>query len=157
MWLLILKSPLAWMGAALLAVSAYAAVQHTRLGWCQANFAQFRADVQSEAAKAQVRNAEVALQQEQAAMEALDDLQTRNDALRARYDRLRKSASPGSGPVPADPGTAPAAGSGLTRQPDPAPRCVPEGRVLAVLEAGDRELAKYRELWELAVRNAKAD
>ncbi len=148
MWLTLLTDLRVWLGAALIATAIYAKVQSVRVQQIQAEYAQFRADVESEAAAAKVRNAQEAVKQAQAAQEVLSDLQTRNAALRTRYDRLRASA--GSSPVPAvscpSPGPGPVAGSPV--QPDPDARC------LAVMEAGDRELAKYRSLWDLQLRNA---
>ena len=151
-WLLILRSPWTYAAAALVAMGAYAAVQH--IGWKleKANFAQFRAQVASEAAEAEARNAHVALQQELNTQEAIDDLQTRYAALNARYASLRQSASPSGSPVPALPGPSATPSPGPTGQPDAAARCVADAQ--AVLELGDRELAKYRELWELERKQA---
>lgn len=128
--------------------SAYAAVQKIRLEHAQAAFAQYRAEIAAASAEAEVRNTQEAAQHEKNTREVLDDLQTRNDALRARYDRLRKSAGGSVPAVPTATGTAPPPSAGPAEQPDPAARC------LAILEIGDKELAKYRELWELGVKNA---
>ena len=114
----------------------------------KAEFAQFRADVESEAAKASIAAARTALRQAENTTEVISDLQARNAALRARYDGLRASA--GSGLLPtvpaAAPSTSPVAGSPL--QPDAASRC------LAAIRWGDEEIAKFRELWLLQLRNA---
>ena len=151
MWLLLLRSPLAWMGAALLAVSAYAAVQH--IGWanCSAGFKQFRAEVASEAAEAEVRNAQEAARHDRNAMEAVSDLQARYAALDARYRVLRRPDPDSSRGVPsaATAAPSPSAGHGDTGESDADARC------LAIIEVADRELNKFRELWLLDVKNAK--
>ena len=151
-WLLLLRSPLAWVTAALVATALFAAVQHTRLALCKAEFAQFRADTERLGAEAKVRNAQEAARHAQDAQEVLDGLQTRYAALSTRYAILRRS-DPGSGGVP---GLSSAAQSlsacpGDAQKPDTAARRLAEleGRILAILEVGDKELAKYRQLWEL--------
>ena len=153
-WLAIATNKWTWITIAFGALASYAAVQH--IGWSltKAEYATFQAAVAKEAADAKVRNAQIAAGHAQAAQEVLDDLQTRYAALNARYASLRQSASPGGSPVPAlsDPSATP--GPSPAGQPDTAARCVAE--TLAVLEIGDRELAKYRELWELGQRNAQA-
>ncbi len=147
-WLLLLKSPWTWVAIAFAALAGYAAVQH--IGWqaSKAEYAQFRADVESEAADAKVRNAQEAARHAQNATEVLSDLQTRHDALSARYASLR--ARSGGSPVPTVPGAAcePSPGTGSPIQPDPAARC------LAALQFGDEQLAKYAELWRLQKANA---
>lgn len=156
MWLALLTDLRFWLAAALVATGLYAAVQRLAKEQVKAEYAQFRADVESEAAAARVRAAQEAARHAQNAQETLDALQTRYDALNARYRVLRSSA--GSGPVPSLSSAAPslAACPGSPDQPDPAARFLAEveGRVAAVLEAGDRELAKYRELWELQEKNS---
>jgi len=144
------------LGIALIATGVYAKVQTVRMEEAKAEYAQFRADVESEAAKAKVAAAQEATRQAQAAQEVLSDLQTRYAALNRRYRVLRSSS--GSSPVPALSSAAPSLGScpGDPSQPDAAARLLAEveSRVTAILEEGDRELAKYRELWELQLRNA---
>jgi hypothetical protein len=149
MWLTLLMDIRVWLGAALVATGIYAKVQTVRMEEAKAEYAQFRADVESEAAKAKVVAAQEATRQAQAAQEVLSDLQTRNDALSTRYERLRRDSARSS-PVSAVPGTAtspsPVASSPVESDADA--RCV------AVLEQADKELAKFRELWELQLRNA---
>lgn len=153
MWLLLLRSPWTYAAAAMLSLGAYAAVQH--LGWKleKANFAQFRAEVVAISAENEARTAQQASEHERNAREAIDDLQTRYDALGARYDRLRRPAAGNSPSLPTTTDPADALGAGLNGQPDPATGCL--AQALSILELGDREIAKYRELWELEVRNAK--
>ncbi len=138
------------LGAALIATAIFAKVQSVRVDACKAEFAQFRADVESEAAKATVMNAQEATRQAQAATEVLSDLQTRYAALNARYHVLRTSS--GSGPVPTVPTAAPSPSpvAGGAEVADANARC------MAVLEIADREIAKYLELWSLWLRNAGA-
>ena len=147
-WLALLTNRWTWIAAAFAALGAYAAVQH--IGWqaTKAEYAQFRADVESEAAKAQVRNAQEVASHAQNAQEALDDLQTRHAALGARYASLR--ASSGSRPVSALPGAAP----GPSACPGGAAESAAHVRCLTAAEWGDRELAKYAELWKLWKANA---
>lgn len=141
--------------AVLIAIpSTYAAVMKMRFEHVSAEYAQHRAQVAAVAAEAEVRNAHAALEHEKNAREVLDDLQTRLDAVSARYERLRKPTGGSSGSVPATTGAAPALGAGLSSgQPDAVARCVADAQ--EVLELGDREIAKYRELWELGVKNAQ--
>lgn len=149
MWLSLLLDMRVWLAAALIATGIYAKVQTVRMEQAKAEFAQFRADVESEAAKAKVAAAQEATRQAQAAQEVLSDLQTRNAALNASYERLRRTSA-SSWQVPTVPGPAqsisPVAGS--PQESDADARCV------AVLETADREIAKYRELWELQLRNS---
>jgi len=137
------------LGIALVATGIYAKVQTVRMEQAKAEFAQFRADVESEAAKSKVAAAQEATRQAQAAQEVLSDLQTRNAALNARYERLRRSSA-GSNPMPTLPGpaTSPSPVAIGPVESDADARCV------AVLETADREIAKYRELWELQLRNS---
>jgi multidrug efflux pump subunit AcrA (membrane-fusion protein) len=141
------------LGIALIATGVYAKVQTVRMEEAKAEYAQFRADVESEAAKAKVAAAQESLRQAQAAQEVLSDLQTRYAALNARYGRLR--ASSGSGPVPSLSAAAPSLGS-CPDGADAAARLLAEveSLVIPILEEGDRELAKYGELWELQQKNS---
>ena len=144
------------LGIALIATGVYAKIQTVRMEEAKAEYAQFRADVESEAAKAKVAAAQESTRRALAAQGVLDDLQTRYDALNARYRVLRSSA--GSGPVPALSAAAPSLSAcpAVPNQPDPIAGRLDdlEGRFLAVLETGDREIAKYRELWDLQKKNA---
>ena len=147
-WLALLTNRWTWIAAAFAAVGVYAAVQH--IGWSltKAEYSTFQASVAKEAADAKVRNAQIATGQAQAVQEVLDDLQTRHAALGARYASLRARA--GSGAMPAL--------SGAPGQPSACPRDAGEPdtltRCLAAAEWGDRELAKYAELWKLWKVNA---
>ena len=142
------------LGIALAASVAYGAVQRLEKEQAKAELAQFRADVESEAAKSKVAAAQEAQRQAQAAQEVLSDLQIRYVALNARYDRLRRTPA-GGGTVPALSSAAPSLGS-CPDGGDAAARLLAEieSRVTAVTEAGDREIAKYRELWELQLKNS---
>lgn len=86
------------LGAALVATAIYAKVQSVRVDAITAEYAQFRADTESEAAAVKVKNAQESARRSQNAQEALDGLQARFDALNDRYRVLR--TSPGSSPVP---------------------------------------------------------
>ena len=119
----------------------------------KAAFAQFRADTERLGAEAKVKAAQEATRHALDAQEALDDLQTRYVALGARYAVLRSNLNSSSGRVPDLASAAPSLGAcpGDAQKPDAAARRLAdlEGRVVTLLEAGDRELAKYRELWDL--------
>ena len=158
MWMSLLLDIRVWLAAALIATGIYAKVQSVRVTEIKAEYAQFRADVESEAAKAKVAAAREALRRTENATEVLSDLQTRHAALNARYRVLRTSA--GSSPVPTLSEAAASLGScpGDTGKPDANARLLAEveARVTEILETGDRELAKYRELWELQLRNSGA-
>ena len=149
MWLSLLMDIRVWLGAALVAVGIYAKVQNLEKQQAEATLAQFRADVESEAAKSKVAAAQEAARHAQAAQEVLSDLQTRYASLNARYRGLRDHSA-GSGIVPAIPGPAPSPGpiAGSPEVADADARCV------AVLEVADREIVKYRALWELQLRNS---
>ena len=146
-----------WLAAALIATAIYAKVQTVRMEQAKAEYAQFRADVESEAAKAKVAAAQEATRRAQNAQEVLSDLQTRYDALNARY-RLR--AGPGSNPVPTLSSAATSLGScpGDAGKSDAAAGRLDdiEARFLAVIETGDKELVKYSKLWLLEKANAKS-
>lgn len=156
-WLVLLTDLRVWLAAALIATGLYAAVQ--RLGWqsCKAEFSQFRADIESEAAKAKVKAAQDEARHAQAAQEVLDDLQTRYAALSARYSRLRaNSGSPNTVPSLSSAAQVLSTCAGESGQSDANARFLAEveSRVTAITEAGDREIAKYRELWELQLKNS---
>ena len=137
------------LAAALVAMGIYAAVQRVEKEQAKAELAQFKADVESEAAKAKVRNAQEALRQAQASEEVVSDLQTRNAALSRAYASLRASSS--GRPVPAIPQASPSPGScpGSPQQPDPTIGC------LQAIQFGDEQLAKFAELWRLQEKNAR--
>ena len=137
------------LAAALVAMGIYAAVQRVEKEQAKAELAQFRADVESEAAKAKVRNAQEALGQAQASEEVVSDLQTRNAALSRAYASLR--ASSGSRPVPHIPQapTSVSACPGSPQQPDTLAGC------LQAIQFGDEQLAKFAELWRLQEKNAR--
>ena len=137
------------LAAALVAMGLYAAVQRIEKEHAKAELAQFKADVESEAAKAKVRNAQEALSQAQASEEVVSDLQTRNAALSRAYASLRASSS--SRPVPPIPPAPPSPGScpGSPQQPDPTIGC------LQAIQFGDEQLAKFAELWRLQEKNAR--
>lgn len=147
----------AWLVAAIAGLGIYAAVQRLEKESVKAEFAQFRADAESEAAKAKVAAARQEALQAMHAQEALDDLQARHAALSARYERLRHS-SPGSGAVPtlSAAATSLSACRGEPSQPDPLIGRLDEieERVLAVLAEGDAEIAKYVVLYRLEQANA---
>lgn len=132
---------------------AYAAVMKVRFENTRAEYATYRAQVAAVAAEAEIRNAQTAVEHEKNAREAIDDLQTRNDAISARYERLRQSTAVRGGSVSAAPGAAPAPSPDAAGQPDAVARCVADAQ--AVLKLGDMELAKFKELWELGEKNAK--
>ena len=138
------------LAGALIATWLYAAVQRVEKEKVQAEFAQFKADVESEAAKAKVAAARTEALQATHAQEALDGLQTRLDAVSVAYKRLQH-ASPGSSTVSSIPSAPEVTVSipGSLEQPDPPLGC------LQALEWGDRELSKYAELWRLQEKNAQ--
>ena len=146
-----------WLGIALVATGIYAKVQSVRVDACKAEFAQFRADVESEAAKSKVAAAQEATRRALAAQGVLSDLQTRYVALDARYRGLR-NADPGGRIVPSLSAAAGQLGScpGDPSQPDASARRLDdlEARFLAVIETGDRELGKFSKLWDLQQKNA---
>ena len=149
-WLALLTNRWTWIIAAFALCCAAVGVQTMRLKLVQAEYATFQAAVAKEAADAKVKAAQVVAQQALAAQEVLSDLQTRHDALSARYASLR--ARSGSSPVPALPGAAPSPSpvAGGSIESDADARCV------AVLETADREIAKYVELWRLEKKNSAA-
>ena len=154
-WALLLDARVL-LGIALAATGLYAAVQRLEKERVKAEYAQFRADVETEAAKAKVRNAQEAARQAQNAQEVLSDLQSRYAALNARYRVLRANAS--SRPVPALSEAAPilSACPGEPSQSDASARFLGEveSRVTAILEKGDGEIAKYVQLWKQQEKNS---
>lgn len=140
-----------------LALGGYAAVQRLGRQQVEAEFAQFRADVQAEAAAASVRAAQEAARRAQNAQETIDALQARNAALSARYKRLR-DAKPSPGGVPDLSTAAPVLSSCGPKhiEPDATARFLGavESALIGILEAGDAEIAKYVQLWALQQKNA---
>lgn len=147
----------AWLAVGIGALVVYAAVQRAEKEHVQAEFAQYRADVESAAAKAKVQAAQEEAAHAKHAQEALDDLQARNAAISAAYQRLLH-AKPSGRPVPRLSDAAPVLGAcpGKPDEPDPAIGRLDEieGRVLEVLAKGDAEIAKYVELYRLEQANA---
>lgn len=142
-----------WLAAALIATGLYAAVQRLEKETVKTEFAKFRADTESEEAKAKVAAAQEAARRSQNAQEVLGDLQTRYVALNARYRVLRDGSD--RSPVPSLSSAASSLGS-CPEGADANARFLAEveSRVTAILEAGDGEIAKYLELWELQLRNS---
>ena len=93
MWLSLLMDMRVWLGAALVAVGIYAKVQNLEKQQAEATLAQFRADVDSEAAKSKVAAAkkEVADLERMASADAENRRTT--DMLRVTVKRLRDSAA----------------------------------------------------------------
>lgn len=149
-WLAIATNKWTWIAIAFGVLGVYAAVQH--MGWeaAKARYVTLEAETAKLAAEAKVKNAQERARIAQNATEAISALQTSHDAIAARYERLRKSSA-SSSRVPTCPSaaTSPGAGSGDPVKPDPIAGC------LAALQWGDRELAKFRELWLLDNKNAK--
>lgn len=145
-----------WAGASFVALGLYAAVQRLEKERAEVALEQFKAVTEREAAAAKVAAARQEALQAMHAQEVLDGLQTRYAALDARYKRLRADAD--SRPVPTLSDAAAILGPCPfdISKPNPAPGFLAEieGRVTSVLEEGDRELAKYRQLWELQLRNS---
>lgn len=128
-------------------------VQTGRISILKAEHAEFVANTEKVAAEAQAKNALERARIEANSTEAVSDLQTRLDALNARYDRLR--ADSGSGGVP----NLASAASRISSCPDGRDALARrlgeiEAALTGVLESGDKELNKYRELWELQQKNA---
>jgi hypothetical protein len=142
----------------MLGLGAWGGLQSLRLRECKAEFAQFRADTERLGNDAKVRNAQEAARQALAAQEVLSDLQTRHDALSASYERLRRDNA-SRRPVSALSSAAPSLSAcpGKPDQPDATTRFLVEveSRIVAITEAGDREIAKYVELWKLEQANAQ--
>jgi hypothetical protein len=106
--------------------------------------------------KARVAGLNEQIRRQQNATEALNGLEVRLRILDAKYRGVRANTSGGGVPSLSQ-----AAGS-LSSCPDgrdAASRLLGEveSRVIEILEQGDRELAKYRELWELQEKNSGAN
>ena len=153
MWLLLLRSPWTYAAIAMLGLGAYAAVQH--VGWEleKAAFAQFRAETLEISAQNTARNAQEVARHAQDAQTSIEELQASYAALRVRYDLVRSNSNPSGGRVPdlASAATSLGACPGDAQKHDSAVRRLAnlEGRVVEILRAGDTEIAKHRELWEL--------
>ena len=156
-WLALLTNRLTYIIAAFALCCAALAVQTTRLKWVQAEYATFQASTAKEAADAKVRAAQEAARHAQNAQEVLDDLQTRNAALSARYERLRQSAAD-SHSVPPLSSAAPVLSACHSDAGKPDPNIgrldALEEEILGIAAKADRELAKYAALWKLQQENA---
>ena len=156
-WLSLLTDLRILLGIALIVTAGYAAVQRLQKEQCRAEFAQFRAEVETAAAKAKVKNAQEAARQAQNAQEALDGLQIRLNAISAASERLRRTNA-GSRPVSAlsSAATSLSTCAGDAGKPDAVARRMDhiEGAINKVLEFGDKEIAKYVELWKLQQANS---
>ena len=92
------------LGVALIAVGIYAKVQSVRVQQIQAEYAQFRADVESEAAKAQVRNARREVEYLEKRGRADAENKRTTDLLRVTLKRMR-DANASSSRLPEAPAT----------------------------------------------------
>lgn len=144
-----------YVAVAFLLLGAYAGCQHIELEHTRSQFVEFRADTERVAAEAKVKNAQEQVRLQQNAAEALDALQSRFNQLDTKYRSLR--AGTGSGTVPALSTAAPIIGTcpRNTEQPNTFARRLDqvEIAILGILEVGDKELAKYVELWNLEKEN----
>lgn len=132
-------------------------VQELRVRWIKSDFEAYRVEIERQVAQNRLQNAQEQARIERNGKEALDALQTRYAALNARYRVLRKSSS-----APRVPSAVEALGiaqscPGEPDKPNPAVGQVErlERGVEEILEFGDREIAKYVELWKLQQENAK--
>ena len=145
------------LGIALIAVGVYAKIQTVRMEEIKAEYAQFRADVESEAAKAKVAAARQEALQATHATEALDALQGRLNAVSMAYRRLR-DANATSRLLPSLSQAASSLGScpGNDGKPDAVTRRLEqiEAAITGVLEIGDTEIGKAVEHWQLQLRNS---
>jgi hypothetical protein len=98
--------------------------------------------------KARVAGLNEQIRRQQNATEALNGLEVRLHILDAKYRGLRANTSGGGVPSVSSAAGSPGPVTVDTRESDADARCV------AVLETADRELAKYRELWELQQKNS---
>ena len=145
-----------WRTILIAALFAGLAVQELRIRWVQADYLAYRAEIERQVAESKVRNAQEQARQALNQKEALDALQGRFNALNARYKRLRDRASAAG--VPALSSAAPIISScpGNDGKSDAASKFLGEveSRIVGILEQGDKEIAKYVELWKLQQRNA---
>jgi hypothetical protein len=132
-------------------------IQELRVRSVKSDFATYKSAIEKQVAANKLEAAQEASRMAHNATKALDELQVRLTDLSARYKRLRDSRS--TPPVPALSDAASLFGScpGNPSQPDTASRRLGEveAEIAGVLETGDREIAKYVELWKLQQRNAE--
>jgi hypothetical protein len=122
-----------------------------RLESCKKGAEEYRISVEALGKAQEMETARIIKEREKAAQEAQNALQTRLTDLASKYAAARRQLrdKPGPESVPTLASAAPV----LCPGPDAelAGRLADlEGRILALTEAGDRELAKYRQLWEWA-------
>lgn len=133
------------------------AVQEARVRWIKSEFQAYRLEIERQVAENKAEAALEAARMAHNARKAVDDLQTRLDSLRRSYRVLRDSRS-----APAVPSLAESTGvlescPGEPDKPNPAVGRLEQAErgIEAILEAGDREIAKYVELWRLNQANVK--
>jgi hypothetical protein len=142
------------MGALLLALG----VQTGRISLLKSEHQAYKAEIERQVAENRAKAAEEASRMAHNATKALNDLQARLDAVRRSYRVLRDSRG-----TPAVPSLSESTGiaqscPGEPDKPNPAVGRLAEAErgIEAILELGDREIAKYVELWKLQVENGMA-
>jgi hypothetical protein len=132
------------------------AIQEVRVRWIKAEFVTYRAEIERRVAENKVKAAQEQARIASNATKALDDLQARLDTVNRSYRLLRERR--GSPAVPALASAAPSLSScpGKPDESDAAAKFLGEveSRVASVLEQGDKEIAKYVELWKLQEKNS---
>jgi hypothetical protein len=145
-----------WRLVLVAALAVAVLIEEIRIRSIKADFSAYKVEIERQVAQNRLKNALEQARIERNGKEALDALTNRYAALNARYRVLRQSSS-----APRVPSAVEALGivqscPGKPDQPNPAVGQVErlERGVEEILEFGDREIAKYVELWKLQNQNA---
>lgn len=146
-----------WKLWLLLGLLAAIGLQEVRVRLIKSAHESYVASIEKQVAENKVQNALEQARIERNGKEALDALTTRYAALNARYRVLRDSRSAPPVPSAADAIGIAQSCPGIDGQPNPVAGRMEslEAGIESILEAGDREIAKYVELWKLQQENAK--
>lgn len=145
-----------WKLWLVLALLAAVGIQELRVRSVQSQFGAYRTQIEKQVAENKTKAALETARMAHNQTKALDALQVRLTAAESRYKRLRDSRS-----TPAVPSLATVTGiaetcPGEPDKPNPAVGQMEriERGIEAILELGDREIAKYVELYKLQQENA---
>lgn len=128
-------------------------MQSWRLERCQTAFHDFRVAQEALGKAQELENARIAAQRAKSTQEALDAKDKAISDLSRRYAAARMRNNPGPGSVPTLSAAAPLIGSCPDNALLARRLADLEGRILALLEAGDIEIAKQKALWEWATKS----
>lgn len=145
-----------WRVVLFAALLAAVGIQELRVRSVKAEFLAYQTAIEKQVAENKTKAALETARMAHNAQKAVDDLTTRLTSLDRAYRVLRDRRSTKPVPSLAESTGIAQTCPGEPDKPNPAVGRLEslEAGIESILEAGDREIAKYIELWELQKRNA---